>query len=234
MPLLEDHARFRDHVTKVSKRSLAHGCRILRKTLSPLCLRRTKALLDIPEPLVTLRKLEFSDTEKKMYRQLEDHFRTAMNASVGQRDDAAANTIMFKAILQLRIFCNQGTFYPMPSDADPETDPDEALTLLEERDEACCVRCHNEVLDVNQAGDLGSGVIMNCDHVLCAVCFGIALDDEDQEFRYCCPVCNHEVFRKSFLQTRPSMSATGLSDRGSTKLERLLEDLMEFQRRDKR
>lgn len=233
VPLLQEHDCFRSNVTKVAKRSLPQACRILRQTLSPICLRRTKALLDIPEPRAVEYVLDLSEIEKKMYRKLEAYYRNMINASVSRK--GAAYNVMFKAILQLRIFCDQGAYYEMPEDEEDGMDAAEALTLLEQRGEAMCVRCSAEVSTINQPEEPNAGSIGTCGHILCHVCLEVGRQRHSERGHHHCPACDQDVVERRYVHARaPINFDVGLDKVKCTKMERLLEDLLQSQWREKR
>lgn len=233
VPLLQDHVVFRNNVTKVAKRSFPQACRILHHTLSPICLRRTKALLEIPEPTSVEYVLEFSSPEKKMYKDLEAHYSNMMNKSVSTK--GSAYNIMFQAILQLRILCDQGAYYNMPQDEEESMDADEALSLLEQKGKAICAGCSGEVFIVNQAKELNSGSMGSCGHVICHLCFEVALESGKQQGRYQCPECDQNVDQRSHIDHRDLTDIDMSLRHGKcAKMDRLLQDLLQHHSQAKR
>lgn len=232
VPQLHEPADFQKYVAKITRKSLHQGCNVLRQVLSPICLRRTKALLDLPEPERIDHIVEFSDAEKERYGALLQQSRLLLDASVsGKATDRPKHTIL-QAILQLRIFCNLGTFMPHVQDMSDETylDPDEALTLLQEEDQAVCAVCFAGVTVINQASDLDSAVLGTCSHILCVVCQAAATMAPVGSGPYQCLVCEQTVTQKVHgdEQRRP-INGADLAKPRSAKLEQLIDDLKSSQ-----
>ena len=110
VPLLEDSKCFQQHVVDVSKKSFIRGCGILRETLKPLCLRRTRAMLGISSPIVKEKEITFSRREAEQYRWIMHKGRRAIDAAVSGHAEKGSRSIMLELLLELRIFCNQGTY----------------------------------------------------------------------------------------------------------------------------
>ena len=236
VPLLKNQSCFREHITRVAKRSFSQGCSVLRQTLSPFCLRRTRALLDIPPPRTVESTVELSAAERERYQELVSYCKRKLDQSVSLRGNASGRHTMLHAILQLRIFCNHGTYMHIPEqDAEEHLDPDEALTLLEENGEAYCARCSDAVHLINQLDDPGSGMLGTCSDLLCASCFDNALDGQDRQSSYLCPVCRQCVSREILPIDRHPAAGTGRIDHEhSAKLQRLVENLSQTHLREKR
>jgi SWI/SNF-related matrix-associated actin-dependent regulator of chromatin subfamily A3 len=227
VPLLGERSSFRDHVAKVTRKSFRQGCNALRQVLSPICLRRTKALLNLPHPQTFDFVVIFSDAEIEGRDKLLRQVRRRLDAAVSGHIDVKTNQTMLHAILKLRIFCNLGTFMPYVDDQTDESylDPDEALTLLEEEGQAMCVACSSEVAIINQERDLGSAILGRCSHILCAICRRASLDDRDRTEGFKCPKCAESFTEKVLLTPGMSQIASELAIPRSAKLEKLMEDL---------
>lgn len=234
VPLLQDPTIFRDHVAKVTRKSFRQGCNVLRQVLSPVCLRRTKALLNLPQPRAVDHSITFSSDEMERHVALFGHIRRCLNASVSGLQNAKSKHTILQAILQLRIFCNQGTFMPETQEISDEQllDPDEALTLLQEEGQSTCASCSAEVFIINQERDPGSGILGTCSHVLCAVCRGAAMDDTNSDEDHRCPKCDQIFVEKVLTEGRVPRGAFPMKPR-SSKLERLVEDLLSSQSKEK-
>ena len=228
VPLLQDPAVFRDHVSKITRKSFRQGCNVLRQVLSPVCLRRTKVLLNLPQPRVVDHSITFSPAETERRAALVQHIRRCLDASVSGTHSDRSKPTMLQAILQLRIFCNQGTFMPDIQEMGDETllDPDEALTLLQEEGRASCALCSTEVFIINQGRDLSSGTLGACSHVLCAVCRGSVVDDAERSKTYKCPQCEHAFAERLLSHERVLCASSSSTAPRSAKLARLVEDLL--------
>jgi SWI/SNF-related matrix-associated actin-dependent regulator of chromatin subfamily A3 len=235
VPLLQDATVFRDHVTKVTRKSFRQGCNALRQVLSPVCLRRTKVLLNLPQPRAVDHQITFSTAELERHAALFRHSRRCLDASVSGQHSAKSKHTILQAILQLRIFCNQGTFMSETQDISDEAlfDPDEALTLLQEEGQSTCASCSAEVSIINQERDSSSGILGICSHVLCAVCRGTAIDDSDRSEDYKCPKCEQVFAEKILTGSNVLRSASNSISPHSSKLERMVEDLLSSQGKEK-
>lgn len=235
VPLLQDPAIFREHVTKITNKPSRQGVNVLRQVLSPVCLRRTKALLDLPQPHAVDYLVTFSPAEQERHVALFQHSRRCLDASFSGTHDAKSKHTLLQAILQLRIFCNQGTFMPDTRMIDDEAllDPDEALTLLQEEDQASCASCSTVVSVINQGSDSSSGLLGMCSHVLCAVCRGSVLDDTGGNSNYKCPRCE-QIFAERMLPDREVLHNASVCHKPrSAKLEKLVQDLLSSQDKEK-
>ena len=235
VPLLQDPAVFREHVAKITRKSFRQGCNVLRQVLSPVCLRRTKALLNLPQPRAVDHSITFSPAELDRHAALFRHSRRCLDVSVSGLSNAKSKHTILQAILQLRIFCNQGTFMPDIQDMSDEAllDPDEALTLLQEDGQATCTSCSIEVFIINQERDLSSATLGACSHILCAVCLKAAINEADDNEAYQCPKCA-QVFAEKVLSDERTLRGTSDSRKPhSAKLTRLIEDLLASQGTEK-
>lgn len=233
--LLQDPAVFRDHVAKITRKSFRQGCNVLRQVLSPVCLRRTKALLNLPQPRAVDHSITFSPAELERHAALFRHSRRCLDASVSGLHNTKPNQTILQAILRLRIFCNQGAFMPDVQDMNDEAllDPDEALTLLQEDGQATCASCSIEVFIINQERDLSSGTLGACSHILCAGCRTSAMDDADNSEVFQCPKCEQAFAEKVLSDDRILRGASDSRKQHSAKLARLIEDLLASQDKEK-
>jgi SWI/SNF-related matrix-associated actin-dependent regulator of chromatin subfamily A3 len=233
VPQLEDRRCFHAHVTKTATKSFKKGCRLLKEVLSPICLRRTKAILAIPQTRQEARVVHFTLDERQMYDGLLRRIRRSLDESVSGK--AANKALMLRAILRLREFCDQGTFTSTPDAAtDRHFDPDEALALLQQADEARCASCHSEVEILAQMEVSSSAVLGTCSHLICASCHddGPALE-ADQRSTFFCPICHAQVPQQTFGSTgRPSCEANLKAH--SSKLTAVVADLIETRHCEKR
>lgn len=103
-------ATFRRYITSPfdeGDRQRASHC--LRLLLDLTCLRRTKDLLHLPRRRDITRELDFSEEERRQYNEM----RKVMNRSIREDREKGRGQSkfgIFQALLQLRIFCNHGTF----------------------------------------------------------------------------------------------------------------------------
>jgi SNF2 family DNA or RNA helicase len=188
-------------------------------------------LLDLPKPRAINHLVTFSPPELERHAALLRHSRRCLSASVSGLQNVQSKHTVLQAILQLRIFCNQGTFMPDLQDGNDEAllDPDEALTLLQEDGQATCASCSLEILVINQGRDLSSGILGECSHVLCAVC-----RSELDHGEVCkCPACGQAFVEKVFPDERTLRGTPDSRKPHSAKLARLVEDLLASQSKEK-
>ncbi|KAK5712281.1 hypothetical protein LTR15_011859 [Elasticomyces elasticus] len=226
VPILEDRRTFQTHLTRVANKSFSNGCKVLRDTLTPICLRRTKAILQLPEPRVVQHVVEFSVQERRQYDALMRRSRRLLDENTSGNLARKVRHTLLQAILQLRIFCNRGTYTP-EADNTGETrlDADEALTLLQESDDTQCAVCHLEVPMVNQPQSAVSGVISGCGHLLCVSCHESAKVDNDlQDETFVCALCDSKT-APATLDIRVQGSSRGSRKLTSSKLNLLMDNL---------
>lgn len=230
VPLLGDSKLFQQHVASVTRKNVRRGYGVLRETLKPLCLRRTRALLNIAQPNSIEKKVTLSEAEHKQYKRIMKKSRKAIDDAVSGRTGTSSRNTMLKVLLELRIFCNQGTFTPEhKDDPDHTLDADEQLTLLEEQEHAFCDACFSAISMVNQLEDVMSGVLGRCSHVLCRTCYDDAVQDSSTSTQYDCPVCE-ETTQLEHLQLGNSLAdGANVSSGHSSKLDALTDDLLQSQ-----
>ena len=200
----------------------------------PICLRRTRKLLNLPEPSLIQHAIEFSDSESQHYRSIMEYCRRAIDAAVSGRTAYRTRHTMLQSILQLRIFCNNGTFMPLARpDTDDALDPDEALALLQQEAQARCVGCQNQVFLLGQSTDSGSdsAVMLSCAHVFCRPCFAESTIDGEGEYR--CERCD-QLVKLAPLQPFQQIEHQSHEHNHSSKLARLVDELAASQGQEKR
>jgi SWI/SNF-related matrix-associated actin-dependent regulator of chromatin subfamily A3 len=225
VPLLGDSKCFQKHVVAVSKKSFRRACGILRETLKPLCLRRTRAILGIASPIIREKEIEFSKCEAEQYRWIMDTGKRAIDAAVSGHAEKGSRNIMLRLLLELRIFCNQGTYtHTVDERNDRSLDADEHLTLLEEREEAYCACCFSSVSLINQLVDPASGVLGECSHVLCSQCYEAAAVEREST-TYKCSACGEQTKPRD-LHSSENAIVEAQPSKHSSKLNALIQDLL--------
>jgi SWI/SNF-related matrix-associated actin-dependent regulator of chromatin subfamily A3 len=201
------------------------GCGILRETLKPLCLRRTRDILGISSPIVKEEEITFSRREAEQYRWVMHKGKRAIDAAVSGHAEKGSRNIMLKLLLELRIFCNQGTYTHMVDDKnDRSLDADEHLTLLEEKEEAYCTCCFSSVSLINQLADPASGVLGECSHVLCSQCYeAVAVEHESATYK--CSACDEHT-RPRDLHSSEDVVVEAQPSKHSSKLNALIQNLL--------
>lgn len=185
VPILERPPTFRKYITNpiTAKGSYEN----LKTLLRAICVRRTRDLLDLPEPLVQIRRIAFTGLERAEYESLLQECRTQIDMVVSGYVKRTMNSTVLESLLRLRIFCNNGgsnALLTIGANGLP-TDPDEALTYLQQLDQNLCVHCGAIVYSIQESTETDGGRVMpSCKHLICHVC--LANDAVDVE---ACPIC---------------------------------------------
>ncbi|KAJ5020759.1 SNF2 family N-terminal domain-containing protein [Bipolaris maydis] len=74
--------------------------------LRTICLRRTREILDLPQPIACPRLIHLSDEERHQYDNLYEHYKKQVQMAVSSNGRYASTTI--QSIHELRLFCNNG------------------------------------------------------------------------------------------------------------------------------
>ncbi|KAJ6104356.1 helicase [Penicillium sp. IBT 18751x] len=109
VPLLDDPEVFRVHVRNQKHSNVSNRFDNLRKLLGCICLRMTKAIGYLDDPTVDLLYLDLGPAEAQIYNDIVRHHRARLEMAVSLEDNANASQQIFKAIHELRLFCNNGT-----------------------------------------------------------------------------------------------------------------------------
>jgi SWI/SNF-related matrix-associated actin-dependent regulator of chromatin subfamily A3 len=91
VPVLEDLALFRRQITTPVLANVSGRFTNLRRLLEATCLRRTKALLNLPEPVTDTQVLELSASESSMYHDFGDLCKHAIDLAVSGHSIKKAN-----------------------------------------------------------------------------------------------------------------------------------------------
>lgn len=183
VPLLENPATFRKYIISEDKTGTRHRFRNLRLLLSSICLRRTKQVAGLLEPIAQMRELYFTQTERQDYESLLDRIEKRIDLGVsGHAGNSRGSPAIFQAMLQLRLFCNHGRIYASSS---TENNLEDALDFLQQNDEANCVFCSRPIYSINDRPDTDGGhLITPCTHLTCRLCHEDMLQKSQS-----CPSC---------------------------------------------
>ncbi|KAJ5968430.1 hypothetical protein N7501_004678, partial [Penicillium viridicatum] len=161
VPILDRVAPFRKFIstpTSSGRRDRFHNLQIL---LHAICIRRTRDVLNLPEPTTETRKLPMSPTEKIQYKDLLDECRTKVDMAVSGRKNGKVNSAVLESLLSLRLFCNNGK-----AAASIPLDSDEALSYLEQLDKNVCIYCSSTVFWLSDTPDTDGGIFLaGCRHL---------------------------------------------------------------------
>lgn len=203
----------------------------LRTLLQTICLRRTKELLELPEPDHQIQRIPFTPSEQEEYENLLQRCREDIDRAVSGHRKGKVNSTILASLLRLRLFCNNGD-----SSAALRTnkrgfpvDADDLLTFLQQLDKNYCTYCSGMIYSIQNSVETDGGVFLSSyHHLVCQNCV-----PHHRAQKATCPSC---VAGESLapLAALPSNS-TGTQSAGESgpgwagqypsKLARLLSDL---------
>lgn len=234
VPLLGERSVFTATIIKAFKASFIRGCALLRQSMKPICLRRSNNL--IPRPRDETCSIDFSPAERQGYDAIFASSQRQIEAMASGQDDKPSKSVILNAILQLRMFCNNG-LSPTSGATVPlgpqDLGPDETLTLLQQRDEALCVSCHSDITLINQMQDSDSGLMGSCNHVLCRSCLEKEGPNECTK-SFTCPECKSSVQVQDLAANERTPGNQPAILEQPSKLARLVDNLTEFGSCEKR
>ncbi|KAL2845415.1 SNF2 family N-terminal domain-containing protein [Aspergillus pseudoustus] len=179
------------------KKSKRDAIKRLTTLLEAICLRRTITKVHLPEPLEEFRTVKLTPREREQYRLTHGDMHRLLHQQAGEYKEKASTFGTFQIWLQLRSFCNHGTFQPRFSWAKRHLVADEmdSVRSLARDSWDRCLTCR-EPLPIT-ARERRSRYVENCKHVLCESCAGDgdaqgpeAVDDLHRAGgRLHCPVC---------------------------------------------
>lgn len=170
VPLLDNPSTFRRYILSQARHSSRNSFKNLRLLLNSICLRRTKDVAGIFDPVVQTRTLSLDPAERRDYVALLDQVRTHIDMDVsGHTARGGGSTRMLQGILRLRLFCNNGFMgrdaSKMPFDAD------EVLSYLQQKGQASCALCSRTIYSISSVpGTDGGCPLEPCSHLACSDC----------------------------------------------------------------
>jgi SWI/SNF-related matrix-associated actin-dependent regulator of chromatin subfamily A3 len=204
---LDNLQDFRKHIVAPLLNNTGLGKEGLRCLLDSVCLRRTKKLLRLPEEKYETREVEFSAAERELYNTTAREMVDAINQQVNQPKNTKRYFGIFQLWLRLRRLCNHGTFqkpFSIASEA-VQFDPEEALALLRQREDAKCTYCSTEVHELQTMEEDGDGHFTTCGYLICARClprYRKALRKDRGRKSLNCPLCRQHVTKSCLLTER--------------------------------
>ncbi|TPX09018.1 uncharacterized protein E0L32_001721 [Thyridium curvatum] len=137
VPILENAPTFRKLIVNPINSTSGPRFHNLQILLRAVCLRRTRQLLDLPEPISKTRIRSLTPSERADYQKLLSQCREEIDMAVSRPGRHTVSSACLKSLLKLRLFCNNGlantTIQPGPTGL-PD-DPDEALIYLQQFEE---------------------------------------------------------------------------------------------------
>ncbi|KAF2661288.1 hypothetical protein K491DRAFT_673960 [Lophiostoma macrostomum CBS 122681] len=204
VPILEDLPMFRKYIMTPAYSGISGRFTNLRRILESLCLRRTKSLLNLPDPVTDMRLLQLSSTDIETYQEYGASCKEAVEQAISGRTSKTPNQLVLEALLRMRLFCNHGpealvtNWQPLGLPSDPQ----EILSFLQTKGTAVCVLCDTHVLSMYQEGDRSSGQLTICHHLVCGECvdsFKDGLRKNSQDNFTLCPVCGKSGPHEGFI-----------------------------------
>lgn len=183
VPILEDRQIFRRFITPHMGVSLSSRYESLQTLLGTICLRRTRQVLNLPEPLTEAREVILTEKERCEYNAVIEKSQEMVDISVSKRGTRSLNAAVLESLLRLRLFCNSGSASIKYSEADGmPSDPDEALSYLQQCDRADCVYCQQQIYSLSSGRNTEGGhMIPACQHLVCYQC----MSQFQQDHRNC-------------------------------------------------
>jgi SWI/SNF-related matrix-associated actin-dependent regulator of chromatin subfamily A3 len=173
VPILENVPTFRKYITNQLASNSRDRFSSLRMLLGTICLRRTRELLHLPDPVPQIRKLCLTSSEQAEYDDIVNDCRKAIDMAVSGHRKSRVNSTMLESLLKLRLFCNNGSANRnlQIGPTGIPTDADEALSYLQQINQASCIYCTGPIYSINNARDTDGGTwIMACSHLVCRGC----------------------------------------------------------------
>ncbi|KAK8851008.1 SNF2 family N-terminal domain-containing protein [Apiospora arundinis] len=187
VPILEKAPTFRKLITNPINSGSKTRFDNLQALLRAVCLRRTRQLLNLPEPQSVERRLPLSEPEKEDYQDLILQGRVEIDMAVSHRGNANSKSAFLESLLKLRLFCNNGRSNAIMQCGPTglPTDPTEALGYLEQHEQNVCAYCSGVVYFISESAKSdGGNFIPGCPHLICHNCVPYHRGE-----RECCPTC---------------------------------------------
>ncbi|OAQ70971.2 helicase [Pochonia chlamydosporia 170] len=159
--------------------------------LESLCLRRTKELIKLPGLKLHTRVLDFTTNERKQYQNTKKILMRTIRHQVGEVEQSSKFGL-FQANLQMRIFCNHGTFQkPFSWHRASRQDLCEAIVSSLGQDggmEICCMGC-KQPMPILGSSRWRNGFGQQCAHILCSECINLSAVSDTETSPQECPMC---------------------------------------------
>jgi SWI/SNF-related matrix-associated actin-dependent regulator of chromatin subfamily A3 len=238
VPFLDTPSAFRNRFVQPIEAGSSPGFANLRTLLKCICIRRTKDLLQLPEPQTLDYKFYFSAIEQSRYSEICESYGQAIDDVICGRQPSEAYRTILQALLKLRMLCNHGSLQPY--DASSVVDrPKETLAFLR-GGSAFCVYCGGDMVCDGAEEDFLASRLPACSHCVCGGCIQQYQEDLQRLSEGCevaCPLCKVSLKEDLVVSGKRAVadgSQISLSETGmSTKLSKLLEDIKEHRFSDK-
>ncbi|KAF1927266.1 uncharacterized protein M421DRAFT_394374 [Didymella exigua CBS 183.55] len=139
----------------------------LQTLLRTICLRRTRDILGLPQPITHPRSIRFSDEERHQYTDLYEHYKRQIQIAVSGNGRYASTTL--QSIHELRLFCNNGL---RRRQDEPHESDDETLSYLLQLEENACSNCGTIIFCIDKEEGQNRGMFIRpCRHLVCHSCW---------------------------------------------------------------
>ena len=144
----------------------------LQTVLKTICLRRTRDILGLPQPVAYPRLIKFSGEERRQYTDLYEHYKRQVQMAVSGNGRYASTTL--QSIHELRLFCNNG---PRRRQDQTHDSDDEMLSYLLQLEENACVNCGISIFCIDKEEGRNRGMFIRpCRHLVCHSCWPQCLE----------------------------------------------------------
>jgi len=161
VPLLQRKAEFHKHVAKpIEENKGGDPVKNLRLVLQSLCLRRTKELINLPEPEEIVYNVDLSHDETSLYNAVKERAKYQIEDAISSSHGPGTGKAVLQMVMHLRRICNHGT---MDRDIQHSPGDDETSESGGVAEARYCPGCECEIMD---AGRLTS----DAKQLLCTDC----------------------------------------------------------------
>lgn len=172
VPQLEVASTFRTCIVAPTSPDRGSQFQNLQTLLGTICLRRTREILGLREPVAHLRRLPLSEDERYRYDEMYEQYKKQVQMAVSGLGKVASTTL--RSIHELRLFCNNG---PKKTNDDLKESDDEMLSYLQQLDQNICAKCSLSIQCIDRVAERNCGVfIPSCKHLVCNSCLPQSLD----------------------------------------------------------
>ncbi|KAL1647100.1 hypothetical protein SLS58_002871 [Diplodia intermedia] len=234
VPYLDNAFSFGNYISKPIEQNQSYGVARLRSLLKSIYLRRTTELLTVPEPTISVRRLDFTDMERQSYNDVAVSYKRAMDEIVSGRRKGNSQLGLCQATLRLRRFCNNGHSASAIVGSTAQNAED-MFGYLQQTGKTVCTCCSKELNTFGDAEDPHSGVFASCLHLFCPACiYQFQANSPNGGFQ--CPTCGtwseHTGTELGDVSQQISPSFNGV-DCYNTKLVALHHDIIQYQQSEK-
>lgn len=249
VPSLSDPINFRRYISgarKEDRRISLPNVDNLKLLLGSMCLRRPNSILLLPGETEYVQELSFSAAEELAYGGLVKACKQSIAAATSGHDDKQAYRTVLSGVLRQRMFCNIG-LEACQSDSvaggDGMSEPEQIISILQQGGGATCVRCHADVLALDEpdSGESARPRLSHCYQLVCGDCV-VELPKHAKGGK--CPACKKTCKDAIFLERLPaagnktqalmSTSQGATSIIWPTKVQAIVTNLEQFLGTDKR